>query len=184
MCSLKLNQINLGFIIWVFFFSTCRTSIRCGGITGASAAEDCHSASPLPGLECAGGRRHHDVHGHILHQVKYFLMKTKVRAHWHEGQGGGGRGSHGGERKVLWLPLLPHDFKWLPGPKALICVGTTWGFVWPRPSPSSCCCDPLSEREIKPFLSSPANGFLEESFRYLWKRMRVFIDTEVNCRCH
>lgn len=71
------------------------------GIIRASTAEDCHSASPLLVLECAGRRSHQDLHGHILRQVKFLLMKTKVCAHWHENQGRGGSWSHGDERKVL-----------------------------------------------------------------------------------
>lgn len=71
------------------------------GIIRASTAEDCHSASPLLGLECAGRRSHQDVHGYTFCQVKYLPMKTKVCAHWHEYQGTGGSWSHGDERKVL-----------------------------------------------------------------------------------
>lgn len=47
------------------------------GDTGPRTAEDCHSSSPLLGLESAGRRSYQDLRGHRLHHSQIFTDEDK-----------------------------------------------------------------------------------------------------------
>jgi hypothetical protein len=71
-----------------------------------------------------------------------------------------------------------------------MCYGTTWVFVWPRTSPSSCCHDRLSApsqtrvKERNKTIPTLSNQWISRRILLVPMPMRVFTDMKVNCGCH